>query len=79
MPSRCLISKVLIKCASKENKKQSKTYSLRNVDSSAVASCLRLKFLIKAQLRDDIRKNFDVGYQHNNSIVNIRSSDDVNI
>ena len=77
VPSRCLISKVLIKCASKENKKQSKTFSLRNVDSAAVTSCLRLKSLIKAQLKDDIRKDFDVGYQHNNSIVSIRSSDDV--
>ena len=76
-PSCFLISKVLIKCVSKENKKESKTFSLRNVDSSVITSCVTLKALIKAQLRDDVGKEFDVGYQHNNSIVNTRSSDDL--
>lgn len=75
-PSRFLISKVLIKCVSKENK-ESKTFSLRNVDSSVITSCVSLKALIKAQLKDDIGKEFDIGYQHNNSVVNIRNSDDL--
>ena len=65
-----------IKCVSKENK-ESKTFSLRNVDSSVITSCVTLKALIKAQLKDDIVKEFDIGYQHNNSVVNIRNSDDL--
>ena len=76
-PSRFLIPKVLIKCASKENKKESKTFTLRNVDSSMVTSCVTLKALIKAQLKGDVEKDFDIGYQHNNSVVSIRSADDL--
>lgn len=76
-PSRFLIPKVLIKCASKENKKESKTFTLRNVDSSVVTSCVTLKALIKAQLKGDVEKDFDIGYQHNNSVVSIRSADDL--
>jgi hypothetical protein len=75
--SRHLISKVLIKCTSKENKKDSKTFSLRNVDFAVVTSCVTLKALIIAQLKDDIEKEFDIGYLQGNSIINIRSSDDL--
>ena len=74
MPSCFLISKVLIKCVSKEN--ESKTFSLRNVDSSMITLCVTLKALIKAQLKDDIGKEFDIGYQHN-SVVNIRNLDNL--
>ena len=79
-PSCFLIPRVLSKCASKENKKESKTFTLRNVDSSVVPSCVTLKALIKAQLKGDIEKHekhFDIGYQHNTSVLNIRSADDL--
>ena len=58
-------------------KKESKTFTLRNVDSSMVTSCATLKALIKAQLKGDVEKDFDIGYQHNNSVMSIRSADDL--
>ena len=40
--------------------------------------CSQLKTLIKAQLQDDIRTgDFDVGYVQNNSVVTLRSHEDI--
>ena len=42
-------------------------------------SCSRLKSLIRAQLQEDIRMwgDFDVGYLQSNSVVTLRSSEDM--
>ena len=42
-----------------------------------MTTCDRLRGLIKAQLGDDLRDVFDVGYYHNKSVVSIRSADDL--
>ena len=60
-----------------ERIRESKTFSLRNVDSSVVTTCGALKSLIRAQLCSDIDSVFDVGYQLGNSVINIRSADDL--
>ena len=72
-----VIPKILLKCISKENKKDYKTFYLRSIDPSAVKSCAALKTLIRAQLCGEVEEEFDVGYQQNNVVVNIRSSDDL--
>ena len=72
------ISKVLLKFTTKENKKDSKTFTLRNISSSTVSTCCALKTLIGAQLSAEVMDNdFDVGYQQGNVIVSIRSADDL--
>ena len=72
-----MISKVLLKCVSKEDKKVFKTFTIRNINPSVIKTCLSLKSLIKAQLGEDILKDFDIGYLHGNSVVNVRNSDDL--
>lgn len=74
-----LIPKVLLKCASRgSKKKESKTFSIRNISPSIVTSCNALKALIRAQLGDDITEQFDIGYQTGSAaVVNIRCSDDL--
>ena len=72
-----MISKVLLKCSSKGNKKDYKTFSLRNINPSTVTSCSALKTLIRAQLKSEVEEGFDVGYLQNNVIVTIRSSADL--
>ena len=56
---------------SSKNKKGSKTFSLRNVDSTSSGT---FKALIRAQLHGDIDDEFDIGYQHKDTIVTIRNS-----
>ena len=72
-----MISKVLLKCTSKEDKKESKTFTIRNINPSVVKTCVSLKSLIRAQLGEEILKEFDVGYLHGNSVVNVRNPDDL--
>lgn len=73
------ISKILIKVCPKGNKKDSKTFSLRNVNPSTVVSVENLKSIIKSQLRGEISQSskFDVGYLQGNNVVSIRSKEDL--
>ena len=66
VPPSDMIDKVLLKCVSKDKKSESKIFSLRNINVSLVTTCDRLRGLIKAQLGDELRDVFDVGYYHNN-------------
>ena len=79
---RTTISKVLIKAVkgdSSGKKADGKTFTLRNIDPSKVKTCSQLKTLIRAQLQEDIRTrgDFDVGYIQSNSVVTLRSSEDM--
>ena len=42
-----------------------------------MTTCNQLRGLIKAQLEEDLCDEFDVGYYQNNSVVTIRSADDI--
>ena len=59
-----MIPKVLLKCASREYKKEAKTFTIRNINSSVVTTCESLKSLIRTQLGGEVVKDFDIGYQH---------------
>ena len=64
------LDKILLKAAYK-GKKEFKTFTLRNVDTAAIAS---LKKLIKDSLRDDINsKDFDVGYMQGSNVIRVRT------
>lgn len=76
-PKSTIIPKIVLKCVSKEGKKNFKMFSLRNIDPNIVTSTDALKALIKAQFASDLEKQFDVGYEHSNDVVNIRSPDDL--
>ena len=74
-----VISKLLVKLVSK-NRKSSKTFTLRNIDTSVVNTCARFKSLIQAQLKDQIVSglDFDVGFlQNSNLVVNLQSPEDL--
>ena len=71
------ISKLLLKCTSKDNKKELKTFSIRNIDVSVVNTCDALKTLIKAQLGKELLSEFDVGYYQGSTAVSVRTSDDL--
>ena len=71
------VDKVLLKAVNKKGKKDPKTFTLRNVDQSAVLSCDDLK-IIRKNLRYDITSgHFDVGYIQGSSVVRIRSNEDL--
>ena len=72
-----VISKVLLKCVSKERKSESKTFALRNIDPTLVTTCNQLRALIKEQLGEEVCDEFDIGYYQNNSVVTIRSAEDI--
>ena len=73
-----VIKKVLLKAVRKSNKKDPKTFTLRNIQSSHISTCHELKFLIRAQLQEDmIKEDFDVGYLQNSTVISIRSTDDL--
>ena len=73
------ISKVLIKACSKGNKKDSKTFSLRNINQCDVASVEMLKGAVRSQLQGEISQtgDFDVRYLQGSSVVSIRSREDL--
>ena len=58
------IDKVFLKVVSKENSKDAKTFTLRNIDIAQVSNSDDLKELIKEKLGDDVKDcdYFDVGY-----------------
>ena len=82
VPCTGIISKVLIKAVKSDSsgkKANGKIFTLRNIDPSKVKTCSQLKTLIRVQLQEDIRTrgNFDVGYIQSNSVVTLRSSEDM--
>ncbi len=52
-----------------------KTFTIRNVDPSSIQSITDLKTLIRDQLKDDFRKNFDVGYIQRTNDVRVEDND----
>ena len=77
---RKVIEKVFIKAVKPDGKKcESKTFTLRNIDTEKVKTCSQLKTLIKAHLGEDVESasDFDVGYLHNNSVINLMSNADL--
>ena len=71
-----VVSKVLLKAVGSA-KRDSKTFTLRNVDTISVNTQEKLKLLIRTQLQNDMSGNFDVRYLQGSTIVNIRSSEDL--
>ena len=74
------VDTVLLKAVNKKGKKDPKTFTLRNVDQSAVLSCDDLQDvkIITKNLRYDITSgHFDVGYIQGSSVVRIRSNEDL--
>lgn len=76
IPAPKIIQKILIKVASK-GKKNSKTFTLRNVSTATVTSVDGLKDLIKTQLLGEVANKFDLGYMHGSSVVSLRSKEDI--
>ena len=73
-----LIKKLLIKAVSDSTKKEAKTFTLRNVNPIITKTCERLKDLIREQLMDDIIPyDFDVGYIEGNTVVSLRTTQDI--
>lgn len=73
-----LISKILIKAFYKGNKKDSKIFTLRNINPGDVSSVDKLEQVIRDQLHDDIsRSDFEVGYLQGSNVVTIRNKDDL--
>ena len=69
------VKKVLLKAVNKDNGKEYKLFTLRNVK---VDSCESLKSVIKSQLQNDIiDDSFDVGFMQSNSAVSFRSTEDL--
>ena len=76
VPRQAAVSKVLIKVVNKGKKNaRSKTFTLRNVNATSID---KLRALIREQLVDEIVKGkFDIGYLKNNTVVNIRTEEDL--
>ena len=72
-----IINKLLIKVFLKVAKKESKTYTLRDIDTSKISTVDQLKRLIKTQLQGEIHEHFNVGYLHGSSHVTIRTARDI--
>ena len=71
------VCKLLVKAFYRGTRKDPKTFTLRNVPTAAINSCKQLKQEIRAQLHEDIVKDFDVGYIQGSTPVCIRSSNDL--
>ena len=54
-----------------------KTFAIRNIDPTLVTTCNQLQGLIKAQLGGEVCNEFDVGYYQNNSLVTLRTKEDL--
>ena len=71
------ISKLMLKAVSKVGK-NSKLFTLRNVNMNLVRSCEQLKATIRHQFENDIvADDFDVGYVNGNNMISIRTSVDL--
>ena len=71
------ISKVLLKSVNKRKKSACKTFTLRNIKPWEILECSDLEDLIRDQLQDDVIEEFDVGYLQSNTVVSIRSKEDL--
>ncbi len=72
------VDKVLLKAVNKKGKKDSKTFTLRNVNQHALLTSDDLKRVIRMKLSDDITSgDFDVGYVQGTTVVRIRTSEDL--
>ena len=72
------VDKVLLKAVNKKNKKDPKTFTVRNLKQSDTGSCDDLKRVIRRNLSEDITSgDFDVGYLQGSVVVRIRSADDL--
>ena len=72
-----IINKLLIKVFLKVAKKESKTYTLRDIDTTKISTVDQLKRVIKSQLQGEIHEHFNVGYLHGSNHVTIRTAHDV--
>ena len=62
----------------KSNPKESKLFTLRNLQINNISSCENLKCFIKSQLSNDIVEGpFDVGVLQGNLAVSFRSTEDI--
>ena len=79
VPQQQPITKVLLKAVNKKKKNAgAKTFTLRNANSSLVNTYSQMKALIRDQLRSDITEgNFDIGYLQSNTVISIRSKEDL--
>ena len=74
-----VISKVLIKAVTKQTK-ESKTFTLRDVNTSIIDTTAKLKNIIKEQLQDEVVRVFDICYiqtASSNAVVTIRNKEDI--
>ena len=75
--SQC-IGKVLIKVFAKGSKKESKIFTLRNIDTAITTSLSILEGVIREQLGDDIcLGSFDMGYLRGSNTVTLRNKEDI--
>ena len=68
---------MLLKAAHKNNLKEQKTFTVRNVNTATIESPAALKSLIRDNFSDDIGPVFDVGYIQGSTVVRIRSKEDL--
>lgn len=71
------LEKVLLKAAQRSNLKETKTFTIRNVDTASILSLNDLKSLIRDRFSGDIRSSFDVGYVQGVNVIRIRSKEDL--
>ena len=78
MQSQNVLPKVLLKAHTLNKKDPAKTFTLRNLDLSAIKSCADLKAVIKGRLSVDITaEQYDVGYVQGSNVVRIRTAEDL--
>lgn len=71
------LDKIILKVVCK-GKKDSRSFTLRNITAAELCSCDSLKEVIRRQLQDDITaKDFDVGYVQGSNVIRIRSREDL--
>ena len=78
-PRQQAIAKVLLKAVNRKKKTAgAKMFTLRNVNTSIINTCSQMKALIRDQLHNDITEgNFDIGYLQSNTVISIRSKEDL--
>ena len=78
VPNSNVLPKVLLKAHSQNKKDPVKTFTLRNLDLSAIKSRDDLKAVIKERLTNDITADYyDVGYIQGSNVVRVRTSEDL--
>ena len=67
----------MLRAALKNNLKEVKTFTMRNVDISTIKSIYELKSVIRGHFMEDIKPSFDVGYVQGSNLIRVRSKDDL--